>query len=245
MSESPAPQPVFQSYGNQRRIEAVDVAGLQMPVDGELQALVPYRRGTGAVPSVSAADVSRGRLPPGSLAGRIVLVGSSASGLADLVTTPLQASLPGVQVHAELIAGLLDGRVPRQPAYTQAVEAVMALILGVPLALLGGRWRPLMLVGAAVALVTVLVGSNLALLVHQALLLPLATPLLAILLPTALLVGWGYAAESRSRRQMATLFASYVPPEIVQRMAENPGAYDMKPVEREPMCGASPPYRKA
>lgn len=233
LSESPPPQPVFQSYGKQRRIEAVEVAGLQMPVDGELQALVPYRRASQLVPVVSAADVSRGRLPPDSLAGRIVLVGSSASGLADLVTTPLHASLPGVQVHAELMAGLLDGRVVRQPAYAQGAEAVMALLLGLPLAMWGGRWRPLVLAGAAVALVILLVGGNWALLSHEALLLPLATPLLAILLPTVMLVGWGYAAESRSRRQMASLFASYVPPEIVQRMAENPGAYDMKPVARE------------
>lgn len=233
LSESPPPQPVFQSYGKQRRIEAVEVAGLQMPVDAELQALVPYRRASQLVPVVSAADVSRGRLPPDSLAGRIVLVGSSASGLADLVTTPLHASLPGVQVHAELIAGLLDGRVVRQPAYAHGAEAVMALLLGLPLAMWGGRWRPLVLAGAAVALVTLLVGGNWALLSHEALLLPLATPLLAIVLPTVMLVGWGYAAESRSRRQMASLFASYVPPEIVQRMAENPGAYDMKPVARE------------
>ncbi|NBR33055.1 MAG: adenylate/guanylate cyclase domain-containing protein, partial [Sphingomonadaceae bacterium] len=72
-----------------------------------------------------------------------------------------------------------------------------------------------------------------ALLAHHGLLLPLAAPLLAVFLPTALQVAWGYAVESRSRRQMATLFASYVPPEIVQRLAENPGAYSMKPLERE------------
>ena len=233
LSEAPPPSPVLQAYGGTKRIEAVDVAGLQMPVDEALQALVPYRGGARPVPVVSAADVSRGRLPPGSLNGRIVLVGSSASGLADLVTTPLHASLPGVQVHAELIAGLLDGRVPRQPAYARAAEAALVLLIGLPLAWWGGRWRPLSLVGAALGLAGVVVVGNGLLLQHHSLLLPLATPLLAMVLTTALHAGWGYAVESRSRRQMATLFASYVPPEIVQRMAENPAAYDMKPVERE------------
>lgn len=233
LSEAPPPQPVFEAYGGQRRIESVEVAGLQMPVDENLQALVPYRRGPSTVPVVSAADVTRGRLPPGSLSGRLVLVGSSASGLADLVTTPLEASLPGVQVHAELIAGLLDGRVPRQPAYARGAEALMVLLLGLPLALLGSRWRPLVLVGGSAGLAALLVAGNLALLGNSAILLPLAAPLLAILWPTIVQVAWGYAAESRSRRQMTALFASYVPPEIVQRMAENPAAYDMKPVERE------------
>jgi adenylate cyclase len=233
LSEAPPPSPVLQAYGGTQRIEAVEVAGLQMPVEEALQALVPYRGGERPVPVVSAADVSRGRLPPGSLEGRIVLVGSSASGLADLVTTPLHASLPGVQVHAELIAGLLDARVPRQPAYARAAEAALVLLIGLPLAWWGGRWRPVSLVMAAIALTGGLVLGTGLLLRHDSLLLPLASPLLAIGLTTMLQAGWGYAVESRSRRQMATLFASYVPPEIVQRMAENPAAYDMKPVERE------------
>ncbi|MBM3389482.1 MAG: adenylate/guanylate cyclase domain-containing protein [Betaproteobacteria bacterium] len=232
LSDAPEPTPVWAAYGGQRRIEALEVAGLQMPVDEALQALVPYRLGSRSVPVVSAANISRGRMPAGELQGRIVLVGSSASGLADLVTTPLHASLPGVQVHAELIAGWLDGRVLRQPSYTPMVEGVLALT-ALPLALWGGRWRPAVLAGAAAAwAVLLLLGQGL-LLNKTGLLLPLAVPLLAIFMPTALQVTWGYAVESRSRRQLATLFASYVPPEIVQRMAENPGAYSMKPVERE------------
>lgn len=232
LSDAPEPTPVWAAYGGQRRVEALEVAGLQMPVDEALQALVPYRLGSRPVPVVSAADVSRGRLPEGQLQGRIVLVGSSASGLADLVTTPLHASLPGVQVHAELIAGWLDGRALRQPAYTPMVEGLLVL-LALPLAWWGGRWRPWALAGAAAVWGSVLVMGQALMLQQHGLLLPLAAPLLAIFLPTLLQVGWGYAVESRSRRQMATLFASYVPPEIVQRLSENPGAYSMKPVERE------------
>jgi adenylate cyclase len=233
VSEAPPPRPVFQDYGGLRGIEAVEVAGLQIPVDEALQAVVPFRGGAQPVPVVSAADVSRGRLPAGTLSGRIVLVGSSASGLADLVTTPLHTSLPGVQVHAELIAGLLDERVPRQPAYSRTVQTILILLLGLPLAIWGAAWRPAVLVSAATLMATSLFVANVALLAQQTLLFPMAAPLLAILLPTLVQVAWGYGAEARTRRQLAALFSSYVPPEIVQRMAENPAAYDMKPVERE------------
>jgi len=233
LSDAPPPAPVLQAYGARTRIEAVEVAGLEMPVDEALQALVPYRAGEHPTPVVSAADVSRGRLAPRSLEGRIVLVGSSASGLADLVTTPLHASLPGVQVHAELIAGLLDRRVPRQPAYARSAEAALVLLIGLPLAWWGGRCRPAALAGVATGMAAVLVIGNAQLLQHGGLLLPLATPLVTVVLTAVLLVAWGYAVESRSRRQMATLFSSYVPPEIVQRMAENPAGYDMKPVQRD------------
>ena len=101
------------------------------------------------------------------------------------------------------------------------VEGLLVL-LALPLAAWGGRWRPWALAGAAAVWGSVLVMGQALMLQQHGLLLPLAAPLLAIFLPTLLQVGWGYAVESRSRRQMATLFASYVPPEIVQHYPRTP-----------------------
>lgn len=232
-SDAPPPQPVMVAYGQGRRIESVAVAGLQVPVDDTLQALVPYRAAAHPLPSVSAADVIRGRVAPGPLQGRIVLVGTSATGLADLVTTPVQASLPGVQVHGQLLAGLLDERVPHQPAWAQAAEGLIVVVAGLLIALWGGRLQPVALAAAGAGVLVLLVASNLMVLNGPLLMLPLATPLMAVCMPLAFHMAWGYGLEARSRRQMAELFSHYVPPEIVQRMAANPAAYDMKPQERE------------
>lgn len=233
LSEAPPPQLRFEDYGGRRRIEAVEVAGLVAPVDEALQAIVPYRAAGHPLRSVSAADITQGRLAAGSLAGRIVLVGSSASGLADLVTTPVQASLPGVQVHGQLLAGMLDGRLLHQPAYARGAAALGALVAGLAVAFLGARLRPLPMLVGGLGLVVVAVLGNLAVLSEKAMMVPLTPLLLAVLLPLALHIVWGYMVESRSRRQMTELFAHYVPPEIVSRMAENPAHYTMKPIERE------------
>ena len=45
-----------------------------------------------------------------AVAGRIVLIGTSAIGLRDLVSTPLLAGLPGVHVHAQIIDQIVAGR---------------------------------------------------------------------------------------------------------------------------------------
>ena len=42
-------------------------------------------------------------------------------------------------------------------------------------------------------------------------------------------MAYGYFVESRSKRQFAELFGQYVPPELVDRMAADPGKYNMDP----------------
>jgi adenylate cyclase len=51
--------------------------------------------------------VLAGHLPAGSLRGQLVLLGSSAPGLADLRPHPVNLALPGVAIHALMLAGLL------------------------------------------------------------------------------------------------------------------------------------------
>ena len=58
----------------------------------------------------------RARRPPAQLENRIVLVGSTAPGLTDLRVTPFSNTFPGVEIHAHLIAGMLDGTTRSHPA---------------------------------------------------------------------------------------------------------------------------------
>jgi adenylate cyclase len=45
-------------------------------------------------------------------------------------------------------------------------------------------------------------------------------------------MSWGYIVEGSSRRSLARLFGSYVPPELVAQMARNPARYDMRAENR-------------
>ena len=91
-------------------LEIVSAKGqLRIPVDQNAAALIPYRGAERSFPYVSAVDVLRGTVPPAVLAGRVVIVGTTAPGLMDLRATPVGASYPGVEIHANLLAGMLDG----------------------------------------------------------------------------------------------------------------------------------------
>lgn len=81
-------------------------------------------------------DPSHALLPPYNLSGRIVIIGSSALGLADRVTTPLSANISGMFVHAHLLSELLDQPHVRQPlplGLYQALQWVLVLVLGLSL----------------------------------------------------------------------------------------------------------------
>ena len=76
---------------------------------------VPYRYAPSSYTVISAVDVLRGRAPASLLKGRYVLVGSSALGLGDRVSTPLSSLSAGVMVHAASLSGLLDIKEGRTP----------------------------------------------------------------------------------------------------------------------------------
>ena len=208
-----------------------------VPTDGRGALLVPFR-GTGgprggSFTYLSAADVLADRVPPQTLRGRIVLLGTTAPGLQDLRATPVSQVYPGVEVHANLLSGLLDGRLPYRPDYAAGHELLILLVIGLALAL----WLPRLGATKAVALCLVLMLGVIAatqfLYLEHGLVMPMAAPLALIMLALALHMGLGFLGESRARRELARRFGTYVPPEIVEEMLRDPDRYDMSATTRE------------
>ncbi len=206
--------------------------GLRVPVDGRANALVPYRGAGGPAGGsfryVSAAQVLDGGLPAGTLRGAIVLVGASAPGLQDLRATPVSAAYPGVEVHASLISGLLDGRLPEVPDYAPGYNLAVLLLAGLLLAFGLSVLSAPRAVLLALATLAALIALNSWLYVRAGLVLPLAASLLMTALAFLLNMSWGYFVETRARRGLARLFGTYVPPQLVDEMLADPGRYSMR-----------------
>ena len=208
-----------------------------VPVDESANALVPFRGPGGAKGGsfryVSAADVLAGKLAPAELRGKIVLVGATAPGLQDLRPTPVDIAFPGVEVHANVISGLLDRRLPSIPDYAKGFEVAMLLVVGLLLAW-GFSVLPVLratLLAAATA--ALLVGLDAYLYLQHALVLPLAASLTMVVVAFAINMSWGYLVESRASRGLADLFGTYVPPELVAEMRADPRRYSMRAESRE------------
>jgi len=220
-------------YGGLEWLDLPTAKGtLRIPVDENVAALIPFRGRQGSFPYLSAVDVLRGRIAPDRLRGRVALIGTTAPGLMDLRSTPVGSAYPGVEIHANLIAGMLDGTLSQKPPYAIGVDTVLVAVTALLLSLLLPILSPLrasLLAFAALAGVTTL---NV-MLWSSGVVLPLAAQIVLILSLYALNMSWGYFVESRSKRQFTELFGQYVPPELVDEMARDPERYSMEGKKEE------------
>ena len=210
--------------------ERLRIAGergqVSIPVSVGYTAMVPFagRGGPsgGRFQYISATDVLGGKVDWSTMRGRIVLVGTSAPGLTDLRATPVSEVFPGVEIHASLIAGALDGAIPSRPAEAGTGAALITIasggVLAVALPLLG----PLGTVAASLTALTVVVGGNAIAYWGYGVVLPVAGPIVAIMVLAVFNLLLGYLAEGRSRRAVLRLFGEYVSPALVEQMAHDP-----------------------
>jgi adenylate cyclase len=210
---------------------------LAVPVDNRIAALIPFRgpgnSTGGSFKYFSASDVVAQRIPPGALKDKIVLLGATAPGLLDLRVTPVGETYPGVEAHANMISGLIDGRLFVRPDYAVGFEVVILIIAGLILAIALPLLSAPKAVTLSLAIVGALIGLNFWLYLGFGLVLPLAAALVMALTAFALNMSYGYFVESKSKRQIANMFAAYVPPELVNEMVKDPDSYSMKAINKD------------
>jgi adenylate cyclase len=185
---------------------------------------VPFRHLPQAHMAVPAHEVLAGTVDAAGgapfLAGRIVMVGSSALGLADRVATPVSPNVSGVTVHVEALSWLLDaaeGRTPSPPP--GGLMLGWALISGLLLAwAVGSASSSLVRVGVALLGVVLAWGALAAWVTATGATQPISTPLLAygLVMLVQLPLEWA-GAQGRVRRQ-ARLLGRYVAPSVLERL---------------------------
>ena len=214
-------------------MEWIKVGPYTIPVDEEAAALIPYRGPKGTFAYVSLTDVLNDRVKPEALSGKIALVGTSAPGLQDLRSTPVGSVFPGVEIHANMIAGILNQSIKQRPAYMLGAEVVLLFLGGVALSLLIPMLSALWATVAATAGFALITGLNFLVWSAADMVLPLAASILMTAFLYTMNMAYGYFVESRSKRQFTELFGQYVPPELVDKMASDPQKYSMEPKAAE------------
>lgn len=118
------------------------------------------------------------------------------------------------------------------PAWTLGYEFVLLVAIAVSMALLLPLVSPLFAAAGTLGLAAmVTTGTFIAW--NSNLILPLASPLLLIVLIFMLHMTYGFFIESRGKRQLANLFGQYIPPELVDEMSESPQEYSLEGENRE------------
>ena len=202
----------------------IEAAGgkLRIPVDKDVATFVPYRGGESSFKYISISDVLHDRVDVSELKDKIVLVGTTAPGLMDMRSTPVAEVYPGVEVHANMISGILDQNLKESPPYMLGAEVVWLLLIGITLCILLPLLSPAKAIIASVLALAASTVLSLMMWSHWNLLMPLANSLVMTGLLFALNMSYGYFVESRTKHQITRLFGKYVPTELVDEMSKNP-----------------------
>jgi adenylate cyclase len=213
-------------------IKSVAVRGLKIPTDRNGQLWVHFARHDPSI-FVSATDVLDGTVARERIANKLVLIGTSAVGLYDIKTTPVDPAVPGVEVHAQVLESALTNALLAQPDYAVGVELFMALALGLLVIAFVPLFGALTLVVVGASFATFLVGTSWYFYTHHRLLIDFTYPLLSTTAVYLTLVFSSFVREQAQRRQIRSAFGRYLSPALVEQLAQSPEKLVLGGEERE------------
>lgn len=177
--------------------------------------------------ALSAQDKAR------LIEGNVVFIGTSAIGLRDLRSTPLNDTELGVMVHAQAAEQIIHQDFLTRPDWAVGLERALLLVLGILLVVrlptLGAAFGGIL---AAVLVAAMVLGSWLAFQRYGYLLDP-TWPVLGLVLAYVTVTGLTFYREERQRAYIHQAFDRYLAPELVKRIAEDPSQLQLGGEERD------------
>ncbi len=216
-----SPSVGFSFAGSKRRgidLETFRLGDRDIPVNEQAAVFIPFRGPQESFRFIPARDIVNRDAPTEWLTGKIVLVGASAAGLLDLRSTPVGQRYIGVEVHANLVAGLLDGTIRQQPAWSNGLELTVLFIIGALVALLLPKLSPQSSLLMVAAILFTTMAGNLWLWTSFNLVVPLASAIGYTLVAGLLQITYGFFVEQRNKRHLSTIFGQYIPPKLVEEI---------------------------
>ena len=210
-----------QAFGENTGIVKIRVGDFEIPTEANGQMWIRF---TPQSPAryLPAWKVLNGEIGEDEIAGRILLVGTSAAGLLDLRATPLEASVPGVELHAQAVEQILRGTFLLRPDFATPAELFYILILGCLIAVLiysagalGSALLGVIAVGGVIAISWYAFDT-------AGLLVDPVYPTIA--LSAIYLAGssFMFLRTERERNRVRNAFSHYMAPALVKRLAEDP-----------------------
>lgn len=202
-------------------VESVRIGDLELPVRPDGQMMINYRGPGHTFRYISAADVLTGRTPPEVFRDKYVVLGISAIAVADIRATPVDASLPGVEIHATLLDNVLRREFLSQPTWSGP-----DLLIILALSLLLGAALPFTRGFASAALAVAIIAGYLALSQyifqrHGVVLAAVAPALAGALTYTAVSLHHFLTVDREHRRTRRTL-EMYLSPTLASYLSERP-----------------------
>jgi adenylate cyclase len=202
-------------------VKSVALAGVEIPADADGQLWIAF---TAHDPKryVSAVDVLAGSVPRARIEGKIIVVGSSAAGLSDLKSTPLDRAIPGVEFYAQIVESVLDATTLIRPNFATGIEVTLAIIIGAFLVVTIPVFGALanFLIGGVVAVL--LAATSWYLFTVHRILIDVSYPVTSSFAVFLLITFMNYRREEKRRSKVRAAFRQYISPDLVEQLIREP-----------------------
>jgi adenylate cyclase len=209
------------AFGEKTGIVKIRVGDFEVPTEANGQMWIRFTQQSKAR-YLPAWKILNGQIGREEIEGRILLIGTSAAGLLDLRATPLEASVPGVELHAQAIEQILSGTFLQRPDFATAAELFYILLLGSLIAFLiyrAGALGSAVLGGLAIAAV---IGVSWYAFDAFGWLVDPVYPALALALIFLAGTLFVFLRTERERNRVRNAFSHYMAPALVERLADDP-----------------------
>lgn len=212
---------------------SLQVGDKLIPLDAHGRMIINFHGPRETYPYYSATDILNDRLPPETFAGKIIFIGTSAAGLKDIRTTPLDQVYPGVEVHAATLDNILQQDYMHNPAILKNIEVMLTFLLGILSTLLlawaSALWSLLPL-GLCVG--GIWYGADW-LFRSQGMFISPLIPTLTLAINFMLLTLLKFWREEGQRRFFHQAFSQYVSKAVVEEIVKSPERLSLSGEERE------------
>lgn len=214
-------------------VDSVYIGDLQIPTDSHGRLLLNFRGESYRYEYISATDIIHGRVSAEQIAGKIALVGTSASGLLDLRATPFDNVYPGVEVHATALDNILNQEFIAKPMWVLGADLVsivfLGLVVGAMLIWLGSIAGFLV----ATSLFLIIGFGHYYAFTQQGLLLNTIMPMFVLVGLFLLGTVVNYFYESQQKARIKNRFAQKVSAAVVEELINHPSNLVLEGREQE------------
>jgi adenylate cyclase len=209
-----------EAFGAQTGINNIKLGPLTMPTTPDGQSWI-YFAPTADLVTVSAWDVLSGSINPDFFSGKVVLVGTSAAGLFDLRSTPIEKNIPGVTVIGQFVQQIFANEFLQRPDWLFGAEFIAGLVLSILITFMIQTLGP---IGGLTVLgigSSGIIGGSWYFFKSKLFLVDPISPLVIILTVYVAVTFFNFLFTELERGRVRGAFAQYMSPEMVNRLAES------------------------
>ncbi len=222
---------VFVNY-DEFGIQSLEIGELKIPTDKNGRLFINFAGAQKRYNYISALDVYEKRVNKADIEGKIVLIGTSASGLLDLRSTPFDQAMPGVEIHANAMDNIINEKFLQKPSNAVGINILIILFLTMFVLLILSIRSIFLSLLFSLGFISLVLVAFYYMMFHYGVVLDIIYPILSVLVTMAALFVANLFFESKQKEQILSKFAKKVSPAVADTLIKS-GNVDFSAEDKE------------